>query len=82
MKGRRISGHVVDTIGPIARVEIAVDGAPDWHPLAPVDGIFDSADEAIDADVHTLVGPGSHLVAVRAFDLAGNSVVADVTAAP
>jgi hypothetical protein len=82
MKGRRISGHVVDTIGPIVRVEISVDGGPDWHPLAPADGIFDSAEEVIDADVHTLVGPGSHLVAVRAFDLAGNAVVADVAATP
>ena len=49
-----------------------------WHPIAPTDGIFDSADEAFDADVHAIVPPGSHIVAVRAFDAAGNSVVQDL----
>ena len=78
IQGRRIQGHVVDGIGPIARVEIQVDSRPEWHPLAPADGIFDTADEAIDADVHSLVPPGSHILAVRAFDLAGNSVVASL----
>ena len=82
LQGRRIRGHVVDGIGPILRIEIAVDGQPDWHPLAPADGVFDSADEAIDADVHALVPPGSHIVAVRAFDAAGNPVVADLVAPP
>ena len=82
IKGRRIQGHVVDGIGPIARIEVSVDGRPDWHPIAPVGGIFDTADEAIDADVHTLVPTGSHIIAVRAFDLAGNSVVADLDSAP
>ena len=82
LKGRRLTGQVVDGVGPIARVEISVDGRPDWHPLAPADGIFDSADEAFDADVHALVPPGSHIVAVRAFDQAGNSVVANLTSSP
>jgi len=77
--GRRLRGHAVDGLGPIARVEIAVDGHSDWHPVAPSDGIFDSADEAFDSDVRTLVGPGSHIVAVRAFDAAGNSVLQDLT---
>jgi len=82
IQGRHIRGHVVDGIGPISRVEITVDGRQDWHPLAAADGVFDSADEAIDADVHTLVAPGSHIVAVRAFDVAGNSVVADLLTTP
>jgi hypothetical protein len=82
LQGRRIRGHVVDGIGPIARIEIAVDGLPDWHPLAPADGVFDSADEAVDADVHALVPPGSHIVAIRAFDAAGNAVVANLVSAP
>lgn len=82
LQGRRLRGHAVDGIGPIARIEVAVDGRPDWHPIAPADGIFDSADEGIDADVHSLVPPGSHIVAVRAFDAAGNQVVTDVVSAP
>jgi hypothetical protein len=79
MQGRHLQGHVVDGVGPIARVEIAVDSRPEWHPLAPADGIFDSADEAFDADVHSLVPPGSHIIAIRAYDAAGNAVVADLT---
>ena len=82
IQGRRLRGEVIDGLGPIARVEVSVDGHPTWHPLAAADGVFDSASEAIDADVHTLVPPGSHIVAVRAYDAAGNSVVADVTTAP
>jgi hypothetical protein len=82
LQGRRIRGHVVDGIGPIARVEVSVDGLAVWHPLAPADGVFDSADEAVDADVRTLVPPGSHIVAVRAFDAAGNPVVANLVSAP
>jgi hypothetical protein len=82
MQGRRIRGHVVDGLGPISRVEISVDGHSEWHPLAPVDGVFDSADEEIDADVRTLVAPGSHIVAVRGYDSAGNAVVADLVTPP
>ncbi len=82
LNARRIQGHVVDGIGPIVRIEMSVDGRPDWHPLAPADGILDSADEAIDADVHAVVPPGSHILAIRAFDGAGNSVVADLVSPP
>jgi hypothetical protein len=45
-----------------------------------VDGIYDAAEEIFDADVSTLVPAGSHIVAVRAFDSAGNSVVREVDA--
>jgi hypothetical protein len=82
MNGRRLRAEVVDGLGPIARVEVAIDGRLEWRPLAPVDGIFDSPAEAIDADLTTLLppGPGPHIVAVRAFDAAGNSVVREVEA--
>lgn len=76
--GRRLRARVVDGTSPIARVEIAVDGKLEWRPVAPADGIFDTADEAIDADVSALVPPGAHIVVVRAFDAAGNSVSRDV----
>ena len=78
--GRRLKGRVVDGLGPIVRVEMAVDGRLEWRPLAAADGIFDTADEAIDADISALVPPGSHVVAVRAFDAAGNAVVQEVEA--
>jgi hypothetical protein len=78
LTGRRLKARAVDGVGPIARFEIAIDGRPEWRPLAPADGVFDSADEALDADVSAVVPPGSHIVAVRAFDAAGNSVVHEI----
>jgi uncharacterized repeat protein (TIGR03803 family) len=80
MAGRRLRADVIDGLGPIARVEVAFDGALEWRPLAPVDGIYDTAEETIDVDLSSLLvtGPGPHIIAVRAFDAAGNSVVRDV----
>jgi hypothetical protein len=78
LAGRRLRGRVVDGLGPIVSVEIAVDGRPEWRPIGAADGLFDTADEAIDADVSALVAAGPHIVAVRAFDAAGNAVVQEV----
>jgi hypothetical protein len=72
MNGRILRVRVVDGVGPVVRVEVAVDGRLEWRPLAPADGVFDTADESVDADVSTLVPPGSHIVTVRAWDAAGN----------
>jgi hypothetical protein len=80
VQGHRLRAEVADGLGPIARVEVAVDGRTEWRPVAPVDGIFDTADETIDADITPLLLPavGPHLVAVRAYDAAGNYVVREV----
>jgi hypothetical protein len=59
-------------------VDVSIDGHAEWRPLAPVNGVFDSSDESIDADVSTLLPPGTHIVAVRAFDAAGNFVVREI----
>jgi hypothetical protein len=78
MAGRVLRARVVDGVGPIVRVEIAVDGRLEWRPLASANGIFDSADESVDADVSSIVPPGSHIVTARAFDAAGNSVTREI----
>ena len=78
VNGRRLRAHVVDGTSPIARIEIAVDGKLEWRPLAAADGIFDTADESVDSDVAAIVPPGSHIVVLRAFDVAGNSATRDV----
>jgi hypothetical protein len=80
--GRRLHARVVDGVGPISRVELTVDGKLEWRPLAAADGVFDSADEEVDSDVSSLVPPGSHIVAVRAFDEAGNAVTQEVESSP
>jgi hypothetical protein len=77
-QGRRIHGDAVDGVGPIWRIDAAVDGKNDWRPFLPADGIFDEPAEAFDLDVSSFVGAGNHLVAVRVFDQAGNVVVRDI----
>ena len=80
LKGRRLVGEVVDGVGPIARLEVSIAGTDEWRPLFPRDGVFDEAAEPFDADISALVPPGSHLVAVRAYDAAGNVVSRNVEA--
>jgi hypothetical protein len=74
---RTLTAHVTDGLGPIVRVEMAIDGHLEWHPLAAADGLFDTADERVDANVASLLPPGPHLVTVRAVDAAGNSSLAE-----
>jgi|CZKU01.1.fsa_nt_gi hypothetical protein len=80
INGRRLRADVVDGVGPIARVEVAIDGKLEWRPVSPADGIFDTASETVDADLTSLLpaGRGPHLVTVRAFDAAGNAAVREV----
>src|SRR6185369_14945231 len=80
LQGRRLSGEAIDGLGPIARIDVSLAGTDEWRPLFPKDGVFDQPTEAFDADISAVVPPGSHLVAVRAFDSAGNMVSADVEA--
>jgi hypothetical protein len=80
VQGHRLRAEIVDGVSPIARVEAAVDGRVAWRPLPAADGIFDTADEQVDTDITPLLppGPGPHIVAVRAYDAAGNFVVREV----
>jgi hypothetical protein len=78
LAGRRLRGRVVDGLGPIVSVQVAVDGRPEWRPIAAADGLFDAANETLDADVSALVPAGSHIVAVRAFDAAGNAALQEL----
>lgn len=78
LQGKRLRGRVTDGLGPIVRVDAALDGKAEWRPLSAADGVFDTADEGIDQDVSAWLSAGSHIVAVRAFDAAGNFVVREV----
>jgi hypothetical protein len=80
MNGRRLTGEVVDGVGPIARIEVSLAGTDEWRPIYPKDGVFDQPAEAFDANLAGFIPPGSQLVAVRAYDTAGNSVTRDVEA--
>ena len=80
LTGRRLRARAVDGLGPIIRVEVTFDGRLDWRPLASVDGLFDMADESVDADISSIVPPGTHIVAVRAYDAAGNFAIQEIEA--
>lgn len=80
INGRRLTGEVVDGLGPIARIEVSLAGTDEWRPIYPKDGVFDEPAEDFDANIAALIPPGSHIVAVRAYDSAGNAVSRDVEA--
>lgn len=80
MNGRKLTGEVTDGLGPIARLEVSIAGSDEWRPLFPSDGIFDEATESFDANLAALVPPGSHILAVRAYDTAGNMASRDIEA--
>lgn len=70
MNGTRLSGRATDSLGPIARLEHAVNGG-EWVPVFPADDLFDTADERFEIDLSALPA-GNHIVAVRATDAGGN----------
>lgn len=74
----RVSGTVVDGIGPIQRLELKVAGQVEWVPFEPEDGIFDQKTEKFSFDYSGLdLKPGS-LLTIRVYDTAGNFEVAHV----
>lgn len=69
LKKGQVEGRVVDSLGPIARVQMSID-AGSWQEVFPKDTLFDGPDERFQASVSLSKGP--HIIAVRAFDAAGN----------
>jgi hypothetical protein len=80
MQGRRLTGEVVDGLGPIARIDVSIAGSDEWRPIFPKDGVFDQPAETFDANLASLIPAGNHLLAVRAYDSAGNMVSRDIEA--
>lgn len=76
-EGARVVGRAVDGLGPIAKLEVAIDGRP-FRPIFPADDLLDTRDERFDLDLSGL-DPGEHIVAVRAYDAGGNSATAEVS---
>lgn len=66
----RLRARVVDDLGPVARIQMAID-AGSWRDVFPVDSLLDSPREDLDLALDELT-PGSHIVALRAFDAGGN----------
>jgi sugar lactone lactonase YvrE len=73
----RAHGRVLDELGPIARIQLSVDAGP-WRDVFPTDALLDSATEAFDVALGELPD-SAHIVAVRAFDAAGNQANREIT---
>jgi hypothetical protein len=70
----RLAGQASDALGPIALLEVALDGAT-FRPISPKDGLLDTARESFEVELGALPA-GRHIVSVRASDAARNSGVA------
>ena len=66
----RVRARIVDALGPIVRIQMSIDAGP-WRDVFPTDLLLDSASEGLDLSLGELAS-GSHILAVRAFDAAGN----------
>jgi hypothetical protein len=73
----RLRGRVTDSLGPIARIQMSLDAGP-WRDVLPEDGLLDAAEERFDVALGEL-GKGLHIVAVRAFDAAGNQANREIS---
>lgn len=68
----RVRARARDSLGPITRLEVAVDGH-DWRLAYPTDDLFDGPDERFDFAVPGWpLAPGVHAVAIRVWDAEGN----------
>ncbi|MCZ6807480.1 MAG: hypothetical protein O7F08_11045 [Deltaproteobacteria bacterium] len=73
----RVQGQVVDSLGPIARIQVSIDAGV-WRDIFPKDLLLDSRSEAFELELGDLPG-NSHIVAIRAFDAAGNQANQEIT---
>lgn len=76
-RNRRVKGRVVDSLGPIARIQASIDAGV-WRDIFPKDLLLDSRSKAFELDLGDLPGK-SHIVAIRAFDAAGNQANQEIT---
>jgi len=65
-----------DAASSLRRCEFSVDAGP-WQPVEAADGVTDSPREQFHIRIDSLA-PGEHLIAIRAYDAAGNAGLAKV----
>jgi hypothetical protein len=73
---RHVLGIARDDLGPISKLEYAIDGQ-DWKPFYPKDDLFDTREEAFDLELVDL-DKGPHVVAIRTRDARNNSGSAEI----
>jgi hypothetical protein len=72
----RVSGVARDDLGPISKLEYALDGQ-EWKPFYPKDDLFDTREEPFELELKDL-DHGSHVVAVRTKDARNNTGSAEL----
>jgi hypothetical protein len=72
----RVVGTASDELGPIAKLEYALDGQ-EWKPFHPKDDLFDTRSEAFELELGKLAA-GSHVVSIRAQDARGNGGTSEI----
>ncbi len=68
--GRTLRGRIVDGVGPVSGIELAIDGTP-YVPVFPEDDLLDTRDERFSVELGDLT-VGTHIASVRATDAALN----------
>jgi len=70
-KGGTVVGRAHDAASVISAIEFAVDGG-EWRPAQADDGLLDERDEGFTVALPKSLGPGPHIINVRAWDSADN----------
>lgn len=70
----KLTGRALDGVGPIARLEIAIDSGL-YRPFFPTDDLLDRREERFALSIARLA-PGLHTISVRATDAAQNATIA------
>jgi hypothetical protein len=71
VKGGRAEARVADELSVITEMAFSVDDGP-WQLGMTTDGIFDDLTEALQIDLPADLKKGSHTLAIRVADAAGN----------
>jgi hypothetical protein len=79
LNGRQIkvSGQATDDWSTIRTLAYTLDSDDEYHPILPVDLIFDSTQESWEVTISDL-SPGPHVLTLRAADARGNTVYRSV----
>ena len=72
-----VSGTARDAYSPLARIEYSVDGGR-WRLVDVLDGVYDTPAESFRVRLPDELRPGSHILALRAVDAAGNAGVTEL----
>ncbi|MFO8058232.1 MAG: hypothetical protein R6V10_13140 [bacterium] len=69
--GNKVTGKAKDKVSAITVIQYSIDGGP-WTAVAASDGVLDTRSESFSFELPPDLEPGSHIIAIRAWDRALN----------